>query len=94
MTQINYYEKRNKTSNECRFNYHCRWCFRLLWKSHTRYSKVMFEEIMTKLEEFDNTKDLQRKKILASEIANETSDPDLIREMEEYIKFYDTFFSP
>lgn len=48
---------------------------------------------LEKLEEFDKTHDLRRKRELATEIANISSDPEIIKEMEEYLKFYDTFFS-
>lgn len=46
---------------------------------------------MLKILEFDTTSDHQRRRELAIEIANETSDPDLIREMEEYLKFDNIF---
>ena len=49
------------------------------------------ETLIQKLMEFDKTKDLRRKRELAIEISNETSDPDIIREMEESLRFLDAF---
>lgn len=49
------------------------------------------EEIIDKLMELRETRDLQRQKELATEIVNKSSDPDLIREMEEYLSFHNTF---
>ena len=52
----------------------------------------MSEEIVvTKLLELRNTKDLQRKKELATEISNITSDQELKKEMEDYLKFHEAF---
>lgn len=49
------------------------------------------EELIRKIVEFDKTTDHNRRKELANEIANISSDPDLIREMEEYLRFDKVF---
>ena len=51
----------------------------------------MSEEIIKKILDLKDTQDLQRKKELASEIYNETSDLDLKREMKGYLKFHEIF---
>ena len=43
------------------------------------------------LREFEETMDPRRKKKLALEIKNNTSDQNIIKEMDEYIKFHDIF---
>ena len=49
------------------------------------------EEIASKLYKLLETKDLQEQKELASDIYENTSDPELKREMVDYIIFHEIF---